>query len=178
MQNRDPKSLDEVRDIEGKRGWPNNKGRDGERTPMQWTAGKNAGFSTAAKTWLPVADEYQERNVARETNTPGSLLNYYKALIKLRRGNDALRDGEFQLVDAGPDVVAWLSKAGDESALVALNFSALPATISISAERYGLKDLQATTLISNTSAAGTHVAIDKLTLPPYGAFIGAVSLSR
>ena len=178
MQNRDPKSLDEVQDIEGKRGWPNNKGRDGERTPMQWTAGKNAGFSTAGKTWLPVADEYQERNVAMETNTPASLLNYYKALIKLRRENSGLRDGEFQLVDAGPDVVAWLSKSSDGSALVALNFSAAPTTISISAEKYGLRDVHATTLISNTSAAGTHVAIDKLALPPYGAFIGTVSFKR
>ena len=65
---------------------PNNKARDGERRRIQWTAGKNAGFSTAAKTWLPVADEYQERNVATETNTPGCLLNYDEALIKLSPG--------------------------------------------------------------------------------------------
>ena len=40
MQNRDPRTLEEVQDVNGKRGWPNNKGRDGERTPMQWTAGQ------------------------------------------------------------------------------------------------------------------------------------------
>ena len=174
MQNRDPKSLDEVQDIEGKRGWPNNKGRDGERTPMQWTAGKNAGFSNANKTWLPIADEYQTRNVATEIHAPDSLLNYYKALIQLRRENASLRDGEFQTVDAGPDVVAWLSKSGDGSALVALNFGAAAKTISIAPEKYGLKGVGATKLISNTSAAGTQVSLDRLTLPPYGAFIGAV----
>jgi alpha-glucosidase len=178
MQNRDPQTLEEVQDVNGKRGWPNNKGRDGERTPMQWTAERNAGFSTAAKTWLPIADGYQERNAALEADSPNSLLNYYKALIRLRRENAGLRDGEFQAVDAGDDnIVAWLSKSGAESAIVALNFSALPKTISLPTERYGLTDVQATTLISNTSDAGTRVAIDKLTLPPYGAFIGTVKTS-
>jgi alpha-glucosidase len=174
MQNRDPKTLEEVQDIEGKRGWPNNKGRDGERTPMQWTAGQNAGFSTGPKTWLPVADNYQERNAATEADTPGSLLNYYKELIRLRRENASLRDGEFQPIDAGENIISWLSKSGEEGALVALNFSATPQTISVPIKSYGLKEVQATTLISNTSAAGTHVAIDKLTLPPYGTFIGSV----
>jgi len=174
MQNRDPRTLEEVQDINGKRGWPNNKGRDGERTPMQWTAGQNAGFNTAAKTWLPIADGYEERNAATEANTPDSLLNYYKALIQLRRQNASLRDGDFQSVDAGDNVVAWLSKSGDESALVALNFSPTEQTVSIPAKSYGLKEVQATTLISNTLEPGTLVAIDKLTLPPYGAFIGSV----
>ena len=174
MQNRDPQTLEEVQDVNGKRGWPNNKGRDGERTPMHWTAGQNAGFSTGAKTWLPIADGYKARNVATETTAPDSLLNYYKKLIQLRRQNASLRDGEFQSVEAGDDVVAWVSKSGAESAVVALNFSATPQTISIAAGKYGLKGVQATTLISNSSAAGTRVAIDKLTLGPYGAFIGAV----
>lgn len=174
MQNRDPRTLEEVQDINGKRGWPNNKGRDGERTPMQWTAEQNAGFSTAAKTWLPIADGYKERNAAAETAAPDSLLNYYRELIRLRRRNASLRAGDFQSVDAGENVVAWLSKSGGQAALIVLNFSSSPQTISIPAEKYGLKGVQATTLISNTSKAGTRVAIDKLTLPPYGAFIGAV----
>jgi alpha-glucosidase len=174
MQNRDPQTLEEVQDVNGKRGWPNNKGRDGERTPMQWTAGQDAGFSTAAKTWLPIADGYQERNAAVEADSPNSLLSYYKALIRLRRENASLRDGEFQLVDAGDDVVAWLSKSDGEAALIALNFSGVAKAISVSGERYGLKDVEATTLISNSFAAGTRVAIDKITLPPYGAFVGAV----
>ena len=178
MQNRDPNTLDEVQDIEGKKGWPNNKGRDGERTPMQWTAGANAGFSVAAKTWIPVADGYQERNAATEAGNPDSLLNYYKALIRLRRENASLRDGAFELVDAGDDVVAWLSKSGADSTLVALNFSATPKVVSVSAEKYGLKGMQAKTLISNTSAGGTKVSIDKLTLPPYGAFVGALATNR
>jgi alpha-glucosidase len=174
MQNRDPRTLNEVQDINGKRGWPNNKGRDGERTPMQWTAGQNAGFSTGAKTWLPIADGYQERNAATEENESGSLLTYYKTLIKLRRENNALRNGDFQLIDSGPDVVVWLSKTSEASALIALNFSSSPRTVSISPATYGLKEAHAATLISNTSAAGTYVPLDRLTLPAYGAYIGSV----
>ncbi len=174
MQNRDPQTLEEVQDVNGKRGWPNNKGRDGERTPMQWTAAKNAGFSTAAKTWLPIANGYKDRNAATEAADPNSLLNYYQELIRLRRQNASLREGDFQAIDAGDNIVAWLSKSDAGSALVALNFSPSPQTISVSAAQYGLKGVQAITLIGNTSPSGTRVAIDKLTLPPYGAFIGAV----
>ena len=110
----------------------------------------------------------------RKLIRPSSLLNYYKALIRLRRENASLRDGEFQLVDAGDAIVAWLSKSGTEAALVALNFSATPKTISVPVESYGLKEVHATTLISNTSGAGAEVSVNSLTLPPYGAFIGAL----
>jgi alpha-glucosidase len=175
MQNRDPRTLEEVQDVTGKRGWPNNKGRDGERTPMQWTAGPNAGFSTTTgRTWYPVADHYEDRNSAAEAKDPNSLLSYYKVLIRLRKQNVSLRDGDFQSVEAGDDIVAWVTKSAGEAAVVALNFSAKPQTISISAAKYGLKGVQATTLIGNTAAAGARVTIDKLTLPPYGAFVGTL----
>ena len=52
-----PTRKEDVKDPIGITGWPKEKGRDGERTPMQWDAGKDAGFSTAAKTWLPVAPD-------------------------------------------------------------------------------------------------------------------------
>src|SRR5579875_2660069 len=53
-----PKSKADVKDPIGIRGWPKVKGRDGERTPMQWDAGQDAGFSTAARTWLPIPPSY------------------------------------------------------------------------------------------------------------------------
>ena len=55
MQNNDPKSKGDVRDPQGKIGWPTEKGRDGERTPMQWTAAVNGGFSKV-KPWLRAAE--------------------------------------------------------------------------------------------------------------------------
>src|ERR1051326_4897052 len=93
MVNNDPKRKD-VKDPIGKIGWPKEKGRDGERTPMQWTAGPQAGFSSAEVTWLPIAPNYKTRNVAVESKDSASLLNYYKALLHLRKENAALRDGE------------------------------------------------------------------------------------
>src|SRR4029077_20698304 len=62
MENNDPKSKEDVRDPIGKLGWPLEKGRDGERTPMQWNANANAGFSVA-KPWLPVPPSAQAHNV-------------------------------------------------------------------------------------------------------------------
>jgi hypothetical protein len=74
----------------------------------------------------------RDRNpVATEMGEPQSLLNYYMALIQLRRKNASLREGEFQPVDAGPDVVAWVSKSGADAVLVVLNFSVRPKTVSI-----------------------------------------------
>ncbi len=175
MENNDPRRVEDVQDPVGRRGWPVNKGRDGERTPMQWSAAANAGFSTAATTWLPVAPSYAQRNVTTETAVQDSLLNYYKALIKLRQQNASLHNGTFEAVnEAGEDIVAWLTRSGRESTLVAMNFSASPRSIKINTGAHGLRTTQATTLLSTSSKSGTSVKIDQFTLPAYGAFIGAV----
>src|SRR5258708_10199156 len=90
MRNNDPTSLDQVLDPVGRIGWPNYIGRDGERTPMQWSAGANAGFSSGPSTWLPVGPDYAARNVEAESHDPASLLHYYKTLIRLRKCNPPL----------------------------------------------------------------------------------------
>ena len=59
MENNDPKRKEDVQDPQGRRGWPKEIGRDGERTPMQWSDGVNAGFTTG-KPWLPVGAEFQD----------------------------------------------------------------------------------------------------------------------
>jgi alpha-glucosidase len=175
MENNDPRRIEDVQDPVGRRGWPVNKGRDGERTPMQWSAAANAGFSAANATWLPVAPGYQGRNVVSEAAAQDSLLNHYKALIRLRAQHASLRDGKFEAApEAGEDVVAWIAKSGRESALVALNFSASPRTVSVAGRAHGLRAMQATTLPGSSAAAGTPVHIDRITLPPYGVFIGLV----
>ena len=66
MENNDPKRKEDVQDPQGRRGWPAEIGRDGERTPMQWNDSANAGFSTG-KPWLPVAPNFTTHNVATET---------------------------------------------------------------------------------------------------------------
>ena len=85
MENNDPKRKEDVQDPVGRRGWPQNIGRDGERTPMQWNASPNAGFSKGKTTWLPIPPSYTTRNAAAEAGNPNSLFNYYKTLIRLRK---------------------------------------------------------------------------------------------
>ncbi|XP_017868312.1 PREDICTED: maltase A1-like [Drosophila arizonae] len=67
--------------------------RDPARTPFHWTSGSNAGFSTAAQTWLPLAADYATINVATESAAQRSHLHIYKALIKLRKSLKTLQNG-------------------------------------------------------------------------------------
>jgi glycosidase len=106
-----PTRKEDVKDPVGRTGWPKDKGRDGERTPMQWDRAQNAGFSTAAKTWLPVPPSAAQYNVVNEANDPDSILNFYKHVISLRRDLPALRDGGYVAVNRGdPNVLSYLRK--------------------------------------------------------------------
>src|ERR1035437_4225803 len=77
MTTHTPTRREDVRDPIGITGWPREKGRDGERTPMQWNSTPPAsGFSTNANTWLPIGADFPTVNVATETADPNSLLNW------------------------------------------------------------------------------------------------------
>jgi alpha-glucosidase len=99
-------------------------GRDPERTPMQWDESPNAGFAPEGiETWLPVAGDYQEVNVAVQHEDPTSTLSFYRKLLSLRREMPALHRGEFALVEGVPsDVIAYTRSAGDQRVLVVINF--------------------------------------------------------
>ena len=73
------------------------RGRDNARTPMQWTAGENAGFSTG-KPWLPVNDNRDHINVEAALADPDSVFYYYQKLIALRKTHDVFRSGRFTLL--------------------------------------------------------------------------------
>lgn len=105
-------------------------GRDPERTPMQWTSGKNAGFSDGDKTWLPLAPDYTERNVAAQDKDPHSFLSIYRQLGTLRGTSPALKSGDIAVLDVdNPNVLAYLRTADNESYVVLVNFSAEPAQV-------------------------------------------------
>jgi alpha-glucosidase len=122
MTTTEPKTVEEVRDPVGRRYWPANKGRDGERTPMQWDASAQAGFTTG-KPWLPVPPSARERNVAAEERDPASLLNFYRQLIALRRRSPALLDGNYATVGSDPHVYAYRRSTQGQTVIVALNMS-------------------------------------------------------
>ena len=73
------------------------RGRDNARTPMQWTAGENAGFTTG-KPWIPVNENSSLINVEAALADPESVFHYYKKLISLRKSHDVFRSGRFTLL--------------------------------------------------------------------------------
>ncbi len=117
---------DDVLDPVGRRFWPFFKGRDGCRSPMQWTGEPKAGF-TAGKPWLPFHPNSRERNVESQLQDPASLLNLYRSLLRLRREYPALRRGDLTLLTGTPRaVLAFRRQSGAQSLYVILNFSPRP----------------------------------------------------
>ncbi len=122
MVTTEPKSVEEVRDPVGRRYWPLRKGRDGERTPMQWDASAHAGFTTGTP-WLPVPPAARARNVAAQAADNSSLLSFYQKMIRLRRSSPALLDGDYESLGDSPHVYAYLRRTAGQTILVALNMS-------------------------------------------------------
>ncbi len=94
-------------------------GRDPERTPMQWEAGPNAGFSPPEVTdlWLPLAEDYSLVNVNSELAQPDSILNLYRHLLAYRRATSALQVGDYIPLDPVPqDCFVYLRVSPDEAA--------------------------------------------------------------
>uniref|UniRef100_A0A2C9K4W5 Glycosyl hydrolase family 13 catalytic domain-containing protein n=1 Tax=Biomphalaria glabrata TaxID=6526 RepID=A0A2C9K4W5_BIOGL len=99
-----------------------NFSRDPERTPMQWTDGPHAGFTTGNKTWLPLGKNYTSLNVKVETESPGQTsLKMYKQLTALRK-NPAFTQGSFKTALVTDDVISYQRQLGDDNFLVVLNF--------------------------------------------------------
>lgn len=102
--------------------------RDNGRTPMQWTDGPHAGFSQGDP-WLPVNENRDRINVARQDSVPGSVLNHFRQLTRLRRQHPVLVYGAYELTEAGnPDIYAYTRTLGEDRVLVLLNFSSANAT--------------------------------------------------
>ena len=130
-------------------GVPNQEGgtlgevqRCGSRTPMQWSKEKNAGFSTAPaeKLYLPIESAESRPNVATEENDPASMLNFTRALLKLRREHPALANAaDFQPVYAEKNKYpfVYLRVAGTERIIVAIN----PAEMACTAALEGVNKL-------------------------------------
>ena len=108
-------------------------GRDPERTPMQWDATPNAGFTgPGVMPWLPVSETFQRENVAAQLAEPGSMLNFTRRLIELRQGHPALHSGSYRAVNGVPvGCFVYLREDGDERFLALLNFSDEAVTVEL-----------------------------------------------
>lgn len=116
----------ELCDPVGRKYWPLHPGRDGERSPMQWNSGPNAGFS-GNKPWIRVNENYQSVNVEVQMKDPGSVYHFYRELISLRRDRSVLTEGGIQVLQDGKDGIFSyyrLGKSGEERIVVFLNFTA------------------------------------------------------
>lgn len=103
--------------------------RDNGRTPMQWDTSKNAGFGTGTP-WLPVNGNYTTVNVTAQDKDPTSVLNYFRAMQKLRKENEVLVYGKYTLVDKdNPAVFAYTREWKGKKWLVLLNFKDKAATV-------------------------------------------------
>lgn len=172
MENRDPQSIDEVYDPIGKIGWPKEKGRDGERTPMQWSAEANAGFSQA-KPWLPVTNNFKTHNVQVEVQDRNSILNYYKRLIQLRRSLPALKDGLYVPVNTqDANVLSYVRQSQLGNVLVCLNMSKDPQKLKFDLTRFG-KATNGKSLLSSMPSCPDLVNGEDVSLEPFGAYMWA-----
>ena len=107
------------------------RGRDNARTPMQWTAGENAGFTTGTP-WLPVNENHRFLNAEAELADPDSVFHYYRRLIALRKRYDVFRDGRFTLLcPEDPQVFAYTRDTDAAHLLVVCNFSGAEAAFSL-----------------------------------------------
>jgi alpha-glucosidase len=174
MENNDPKSKEEVQDPIGKLGWPLEKGRDGERTPMQWNDGQNAGFSKA-KPWLPVPPSAKSRNVASEMKAHDSVLSFYRQLLTLRHKEPALLEGNFQLLNENDqNVLTFVRRYKDEAVLVVLNMSPSDQKVGLDLSPLGFSAPKLAVLLTSFHK-GLPGMTAELPMEPYSAFIAKIS---
>ena len=127
-------------------------GRDGCRSPMQWSGARNGGFSASARTWLPCGD-FKAVNVARQMNDPHSMLSLYRRLIQIRKSTPALVEGSYRAFDGAPeDCLVFHRDTRAQHIVVALNFTAEPREIDLAAGKILLSTIAAGRGGSTTSA--------------------------
>lgn len=97
--------------------------RDHARTPMQWSAAKNAGFTTGAKPWLPVNPNFTEINAEQALADPSSIYRHYQRLVALRRATPTLVYGAYRDLDPKHEALFVYERTfGEERLLIAINF--------------------------------------------------------
>ena len=141
------------------------KGRDNARTPVQWDASDNAGFTTG-EPWIDVNPNFKEINAKEQMAREDSVFHYYQKLIKLRHEKDIIVYGEYKLLFANhPSLYVYSRTLGEEKLLVVCNFSKENQTMELPDDFQG-KDVQV--LISNYKDIEVR---KELILRPYEAIV-------
>jgi alpha-glucosidase len=178
MKTTPPTRKEDVKDPVGLTGWPKDKGRDGERTPMQWDATVNAGFTAAtAKPWLPVPPNAATINVKAEEADPNSLFAWYQTLIRLKKTNPAFAHGDDTMLDtSNTNVLSWVRQApGVPPVVVTVNFTADPQTVNLSASG-GSQSGPVQTLLK-TPGGVDPPSLKSIQLGPFGVYVGQLAFA-
>jgi len=132
------------------------KARDNGRTPMQWNGGENAGFSKA-EPWLVVNPNHTEYNVEKESSDPNSVLSFYKELIKYRKGNEVIINGDFkQYYPKNKDIFCYERTYNGKKLFVITNFKnkevkfKVPSGVSFKTCKVGLHNYKGDRKLENT----------------------------
>jgi alpha-glucosidase len=156
-----------LKDPVGLRYWPFDKGRDPMRTPMQWSAAVNAGFTNGTP-WLPVNGDHEYVNVERQREEKNSILNFSRALISLRKKTPALRLGEWIPVRSTGDMMAYVRSHESGKVMVLLNFSRKRQRTDLAQNATG------TVIFSTHLVTGENADMRRHTLSPHEVTIVAL----
>ncbi|MDS1002396.1 alpha-glucosidase [Clostridium sporogenes] len=138
--------------------------RDNSRTPMQWDVTENAGFSKE-KPWLKVNPNYLNINVNKQENDPNSILNFYKKMIKIKKENEALIYGKYDLIlENHEQIYAYTRTLDYEKFIVIVNLTNKEAKYSYDKEKLNYKGLTLSNYLVEE-----HEDITELVLKPFEA---------
>ena len=121
--------FEELTDPRGIRFWPEDKGRDGCRTPIPWDEGEAPNGFTTGTPWLPIKPESSALSVASQNADPDSVLNFYRLALAFRKAHAALIDGEIEFFKASEPLLAFRRRNADESLVCVFNLS--PDTLKV-----------------------------------------------
>ena len=139
------------------------RSRDNARTPMQWNASVQGGF-TSGEPWIRINPNYKEINAVQQLGDPDSVFHYYQKLIRLRKEKDIIVYGDFEALCRDDDkIFAYTRKLDQKKLLTVCNFSDQNAEMDIPEEFAG-----AQCLITNL---GRTVFDRNFVLRPYEAFV-------
>jgi len=145
----------------------NKSGRDHARTPMQWNADKMASFTIGDKSWLAVNPNFKEINVESELKNSNSILNFYRQLIDIRRGNDDLIYGAYKdIAPNHPEVFAFTRTGKNLTYLSLLNMSGSKVKFNLDLKYKGYK-----MIIANQSVENKNINATTIDLEPWQAIL-------
>jgi alpha-glucosidase len=160
-------AFEDLADPYGIEFWPQFKGRDGCRTPMVWQSQSHLGaFSTSPRAWLPVPADHLARAVDVQRASNDSVLHYYRSMIDFRKRHPALKSGSIETYDMPEGILAFRRKGEGEDLICIYNMRDTAQVVPLPA---GLDPRPLDAPFNSTQPVG-----GTLSLPPFGAYIGAV----